>query len=74
MFINCELGKIIKPAGWNNWGKETNEKTAFYAEYKSRGAGANTKERVSWSHQLDDIAVKEYTLEKIFNGWNPKEK
>lgn len=73
VFINCELGKMIKAEGWNNWGKESNEKTAFYAEYNSKGAGANPKARVSWSHQLDDTSVKAYTLANIFNGWNPKE-
>ncbi|MES2653167.1 MAG: pectinesterase family protein [Bacteroidota bacterium] len=73
VFINCELGKMIKPEGWNNWGKESNEKTAFYAEYKSTGPGANAKSRVAWSHQLNEVSVKEYTLEKIFNGWNPRE-
>ncbi|TCC91848.1 pectin esterase [Pedobacter frigiditerrae] len=73
VFINCDLGKIIKAEGWNNWGKESNEKTAFYAEYKSTGPGANAKSRVSWSHQLDDAIAKEYTLDKIFNGWSPRE-
>ncbi len=73
VFINCNLGKMIKAAGWDNWGKETNEKTAFYAEYKSTGPGANAKGRAAWSHQLDELTVKEYTLNKIFSGWNPKE-
>jgi len=73
VFINCELGKMIKPEGWHNWAKETNEKTAFYAEYGSKGPGANAKARVKWAHQLDEVTLKEYTLEKIFNGWNPKE-
>jgi pectinesterase len=73
IFINCELGKMIKPAGWDNWGKESNEKTAFYAEYKSKGPGANPSARVNWSHQLNETTVQEYTLEKVLNGWNPKE-
>ncbi|RZK56348.1 MAG: pectin esterase [Pedobacter sp.] len=73
VFINCDLGKMIKAEGWNNWGKESNEQTAFYAEYKSTGAGANPKGRVAWSHQLNETTVKEYSLDKIFNGWNPKE-
>ena len=73
VFINCDLGKIIKPEGWNNWGKESNEKTAFYAEYKNTGPGANANSRVTWSHQLDEILVKEYTLNKIFRDWNPRE-
>ena len=74
VFINCSLGKMIKSEGWDNWRKETNEKTAFYAEYKSVGPGSNAKNRVAWSHQLDEVALQEYTLDKIFNGWNPKEK
>lgn len=73
VFINCDLGKMIKAEGWNNWGKETNEKTAFYAEYKSTGAGANAKARLPWSHQLTEKELQEYTLDKVLNGWNPKE-
>ena len=26
VFINCEMGKHIRPEGWHNWGKEENEK------------------------------------------------
>lgn len=73
VFINCEMGKMIKPEGWDNWRKESNEKTAYYAEYSSKGAGANANSRVKWSHQLDEKTAKTYTLENILNGWNPKE-
>jgi pectinesterase len=73
VFINCDLGKMIKAEGWNNWGKESNEETAFYAEYKNTGAGSKPQSRVPWSHQLNETTVKEYSLEKILNGWDPKE-
>ncbi|RZL43167.1 MAG: pectin esterase, partial [Pedobacter sp.] len=73
VFINCNLGKMIKPAGWDNWGKASNEQTAFYAEYNSSGPGANAKSRVPWSHQLIEKDLQEYSLAKIFNGWNPNE-
>lgn len=73
VFLNCNLGKMIKAEGWDNWGKESNQQTAYYAEYKSTGPGANPRARVKWSHQLDEKALQEYTLEKILNGWNPKE-
>ena len=43
VFVRCELGQHVLPEGWNNWGKKENEKTAFYAEYDSRGEGANPK-------------------------------
>ncbi|WEK20289.1 MAG: pectinesterase family protein [Candidatus Pedobacter colombiensis] len=71
VFLNCELGAVIKAEGWHNWGKESNEKTAFYAEYKSKGIGAQPEKRVSWSHQLSDQEAKEYTVTQIFKGWQP---
>ncbi|KQC01257.1 pectinesterase family protein [Pedobacter sp. Hv1] len=73
VFIQCDLGKMIKAEGWDNWGKTTNEKTAFYAEYQNTGPGANLKGRVAWSHQLNETTIQEYSLLKILNGWNPKE-
>lgn len=72
VYIRCELGKHIQPVGWNNWGKKENEKTAFYAEYKNTGIGADTKSRASFSHQLKD--VKKYDTALILageDGWNP---
>ncbi len=43
LFIECELGKHIVPAGWHNWGKQSNEETARYMEYKNTGEGANVR-------------------------------
>ncbi len=71
VFINCNLDKQVAPEGWNNWSNRSNEKTAFYAEYKNSGPGAATGKRVAWSHQLTDAEAKEYTLENILAGWNP---
>lgn len=75
VFINTEMGSHIVPEGWNPWkGDEMfpdKEKTAYYAEYESKGEGGNISKRVSWSHQLTKKELKNYTLEKIFNGWNP---
>ncbi|WP_374165806.1 pectinesterase family protein [Arcticibacter sp. MXS-1] len=72
VFLNCELGKQIRQEGWHNWGKESNEKTAYYAEYNNKGPGFKPKARVAWSHQLTKEEAKEYTIEKIFRGWNPQ--
>ncbi len=68
-FLRCEMGGMIKPEGWNNWGKTDNEKTAFFAEYKNTGAGSSTVKRVGWSHLLTDMEAKEYTPEKILGEW-----
>ncbi|PZR31406.1 MAG: pectin esterase [Azospira oryzae] len=69
VFIHCSIDKLIKPEGWHNWNKPEAEKTSFYAEYQSKGAVADTQSRVSWSHQLSEDEVKNYTLEKIFGDW-----
>ncbi|RZM30274.1 MAG: pectin esterase [Pedobacter sp.] len=74
VYINTSMSKIVKAEGWNNWGKESNEKTAYYAEYKNSGAGFQPEKRVGWSHQLSDTEAKEYTLEQIFKGWKPESK
>lgn len=72
VFIRCEMGDIIHPDGWNNWGKESNEKTAYYAEYKNSGPGFKPGKRVPWSYQLTDLQAAEYELTKIFDGWLPE--
>ncbi|WP_316844769.1 pectinesterase family protein [Pedobacter psychrodurus] len=70
-YLHCELPDFIRPEGWNSWGKESNEKTAYYAEYKSMGKGADPKNRANWSHQLTSEEYKAYILENVFRGWNP---
>ena len=69
VFIECDLSTVVAPEGWDNWGNMENEKTAYYAEYKSRGEGADVQKRVPWSHQLTDQEVKAYALKHIFKDW-----
>ncbi len=67
VFINCMLPKAIAPEGWDNWGNQANEKTAYYAEYNSSGEGAGTIKRVPWAKQLTSKKVKQhYNLPAIF--------
>lgn len=58
VFLGCTLPELIRPEGWHNWGKATNESTAFYAEYNNVGAGANLAKRVAWSRVLDEDSAK----------------
>jgi len=75
VFINTEMGKHILPEGWNPWKGDKmfpdKEKTAYYAEFGSKGDGGDVSKRINWSHQLTKKDLKNYTLEKIFNNWNP---
>lgn len=70
-YINCKMGKHIKPEGWNEWnGSET---TACFAEYGSRdlaGNLLNTDQRVDWSFQMLQEDAEMFTPEYTFNKAN----
>lgn len=75
VYINTELPSEVRPAGWNNWGKTSNEQTSFYAESNSTGPGANPSARVHWSHQLNAAQTKQFLPAKFLSGkdhWNPE--
>lgn len=75
VYIDCEINSTIKPEGWHNWSKPDAEKTTFYAEFNSKGSGANNSKRVPWAHQLTKEERKKYTTESILKGndhWNIK--
>lgn len=75
VFIDCELGKHIVPAGWHNWRNPENEKTARYAEYGSTGEGASAGARVKWAKLLTRKEAAPYEDPKYIFGmsseWNP---
>ncbi|MDN4503484.1 pectinesterase family protein [Alteromonadaceae bacterium BrNp21-10] len=65
VFINTQIDAPIVAKGWDDWSKPNAHNTTFYAEYASKGKGANTKQRVSWSHQLSEEQAALYTLKMI---------
>lgn len=78
VFLHCVLGSHILPEGWNPWKGDAmfpdKEKTAYYAEYKNSGAGADTSKRISWSKQLEAKEARLYTIKNILGGadkWSP---
>jgi pectinesterase len=73
LFMNCDLGKHIRPEGWHHWEKQR-EQTARYLEYNNHGEGASTKERVVWSRQLtkkEAVVITPETVFSISDRWNP---
>ena len=74
VFLNTKMDAFVRPEGWNNWLPER-EKTAYFAEYNSTGAGAKTSERVKWAHQLSKDEAAQFIAENFLKGadnWNPK--
>ncbi|MHA6249318.1 pectinesterase family protein [Pontibacter sp. CAU 1760] len=68
IFIHTTLGRHIRPEGWHNWSKLATGKTAFYAEYRSKGPGAAPKARVTWARQLTRQEAKHFTARNILPG------
>lgn len=71
VFVDCEMGKHIKPEGWENWSKPEAEKNAFYAEYDCKGEGYQPAKRVKWSSQLSKKQAAPYTVQNILNDTVP---
>lgn len=62
IFLNCNLGDAINPAGWVKMG--SNDGTgSYFAEYKSVDGSGNlvdTSNRISWGRQMDEADYAEH--------------
>ena len=73
-FINTKMSEVVRPEGWNNWGKPGREKTTRYAEFGSTGPGAKADARAKWAKELTEAEAKEFTVEHVLGGadrWTP---
>jgi pectinesterase len=70
-YIHCYIDRHIRPEGWSNWNNTDSYKTARYVEYENYGPGAGIPARVSWSRQLTDEEVKQYTMSHVLGDWQP---
>ena len=68
VFVECWLGAHIRPEGWDNWRDPSREKTASFAEHKSKGPGANPTARVAWSKQLTATEAAVFSRARFFGG------
>jgi len=74
IYLNCEMSDVIKPVGWNDWGKREAHGTIRYAEYNSTGAGASPTNRPDWTRQLKKSEAQKITIDSVLSGvdnWNP---
>ena len=74
VFLNTKMSEVVRPVGWNNWGKVEKEKTTRYAEFGSTGEGAKSEERVKWAKQLTAEEAREISVGNVLLGqdnWNP---
>jgi len=68
-FIKCNIGRHIRPEGWNNWRKPEREKTCHFIEYSNTGDGADTSSR-AFGYVLD--SPDGYKFADILGDWIPE--
>ncbi len=73
VFLDTEMGGHIVPGGWREWhpGETHSIETAYYAEFRSTGPGAQTAEREPWSHQLTAGQIAPFATVTFLDGWDP---
>lgn len=71
-YFHCYLPAEIKPEGWSPWNQLDTYALSRFSEFENYGPGANTQNRVSWSHQLTSAEAKKVTLENVFGNWKPE--
>ncbi|XP_010675900.2 pectinesterase QRT1 [Beta vulgaris subsp. vulgaris] len=56
VYSYCDMGDVIAPEGWSDWGDPERQKTTVFGEFQCIGTGANTTRRVPWakSFRIDD--------------------
>ena len=72
IFLNSELSEVVRPEGWNDWGKS--HTTIRYAEFASTGSGAKPESRAVWATRLSRAKAWKITSPKVLggaDGWNP---
>jgi pectinesterase len=74
VYIQCDMGPQINPAGWLKWRPTDKDMKAFYAEYACAGPRAANDKRVDWSKQLSAADANQLSKEKFLAGddaWSP---
>ncbi|KAK9266780.1 hypothetical protein L1049_012446 [Liquidambar formosana] len=73
VFIDCNLGALIKPEGWMPWDGEFALETLFYGEFQNSGPGSNLSQRVTWSTRIPAEHANTYSVQNFIQGdqWIP---
>ncbi|XP_019197357.1 PREDICTED: probable pectinesterase/pectinesterase inhibitor 40 [Ipomoea nil] len=67
VFMLSKIGSLIDPAGWLEWQGDFALKTLYYGEYKNKGPGADTSNRVTWAGYR---IIKRAKVAKYFTAAN----
>ncbi|WP_152033742.1 pectinesterase family protein [Bradyrhizobium sp. DOA9] len=69
IFLSAQIDAPVMAEGWIEWdpGKSRSLMSAYYAEYRSLGIGADPTGRERYAHQLSGREVKQWSLQSFFS-------
>ncbi|KAK2365895.1 putative pectinesterase [Trifolium repens] len=67
VFAFTYMDHCIKSAGWNNWGKVENERSACFYEYRCFGPGFVPSKRVKWARVLKDKEAEQFLMHSFID-------
>ena len=78
-YLNCNLGSVINPAGWDDWSNTANDATARFSEYQN--TSTNAVSRVPYDTLMTAAQAAAYTTLNVLSttyattpaidNWNP---
>uniref|UniRef100_A0A8I6WYV2 Pectinesterase n=2 Tax=Hordeum vulgare subsp. vulgare TaxID=112509 RepID=A0A8I6WYV2_HORVV len=68
VYAFCDLGGIVVPQGWSDWGDRARTKTVMFGEYKCKGPGASSRQRVPWARALSYEEARPFLGRDYING------
>lgn len=68
VFAYTYMGTIINEQGWSNANFPERNRTVYYGEYKCKGPGALSSDRVTFAKELSDIEAKPFLSATYIRG------
>ncbi|CAA6658732.1 unnamed protein product [Spirodela intermedia] len=64
------FARVLYPAGWHNWDKPENERSACFFEFRCSGPGSCQNERVPWCRELDEEEAEQLLMHTFIDPDN----
>ncbi|TVU02525.1 hypothetical protein EJB05_51935, partial [Eragrostis curvula] len=68
IFALSYISSTVRPEGWDDWGDNTKQRTAFYGQYQCYGEGSKTDGRVAWSRSLSQAEAAPFITKAWVDG------
>nr|QIR83185.1 pectin methylesterase 27 [Cunninghamia lanceolata] len=70
VYMKSYLDGLIQPVGWLEWSGDFALSTLYYGEYKNKGPGSQTSQRVTWPgyHVMKTGDAQNFTVRSFISG------